>query len=357
MKVRTCIYFNDHKEDVLVASTLIDVLYFIIKETYLSKDTICIANPTCVDNETLSDFLTYILAYPQNVKTPKVIVSNAVVTQPQISYEGFKGGKIICFSGGVDSTGAILKSIDDGIFPIALWCDYGQPYKNEEKKSVEAICRMLNIPLIEATLDISEFIAVGGARFGHIFPARNLLISAIGLCFKPSKLELAGLCDEMSVPDKSMRMYNEFGQYFGVPLTTPFGDKTKADVLCMWQKSWKKYLDANITTSCYGTNGECQNCSACAKREIAFVASGYHKNFPIVFVNQYELIERHWFSRIDLFQYKRRTDILISLNHFLGNLTSKLQRLVVTNCDKYKNEIERRWNELKREGGTIDELY
>lgn len=51
------------------------------------------------------------------------------------------GRTLVCFSGGVDSTGALLKLIDEGKNPVAFWCDYGQPYNEPEKEAVERICK------------------------------------------------------------------------------------------------------------------------------------------------------------------------------------------------------------------------
>ena len=354
MTIQTTIIDGSNVEEVEVSSNLIDIVYCLIKETYLGRNVVSIKNPLETDAKALGDFLTYILAYPKGVKTPTVIVSGTSDASGNVSYGKFKGETIICFSGGVDSTGAILNAISKGNKPIALWCDYGQPYRRTEKKAVESICFKLNIILIEVVLDISDLIAIGGNRFGHVFPARNLLICAIGLCFLPKRLELAGLCDELTVPDKSLRMYKEFGALFGTPLSSPFVNKTKTDVLCMWQSQWDRYLNANETISCYGEEGECQNCSSCAKREIAFVASGYHKEYPLVFSNQHELIENHWFSRVDLFQYERRADMLIALNCFIDKLTPKLQQLVNINVAKYNEEVARRKEQLKVEGGTIE---
>lgn len=345
MKVKAKV-IDKKTENIEISSNLIDVIYTLIKGTYLKEETITIDNPTKADEKKLGDFLTYILAYPKGVKTPEVIVSNKYINDNNNYYDKYANSPVICFSGGVDSTGALLKSIDEGNKPVALWCDYGQPYRKPEQKTVEKICKKLNIPLIEATLDISDLIAVGGERFGHVFPARNLLIAAIGLCFKPSRMELAGLCDELVVPDKSLRMYYEFGKYFDVEISSPFVTMTKTEVLVLWKNRWKKYLDALDTVSCYDDSGDCQNCSSCAKREVALVASGYVDRYPEVFTNQHELIEGHWFSRIDIFQYERRTDMLIALEKYKDKLTDKLKDLVETNLNKYQDEVNKRKNQL-----------
>lgn len=347
MKVNVKIIKNDSSKEISVSSALIDNLYYIIKETYLNAEKIEIDNPTNADNNELGNFLTYILAYPKGVKTPQVIVRNKFINTNNHYYDKFKNRVLVCFSGGVDSTGALIKMIDTGKNPIAIWCDYGQPYRNPERKAVESICKKLKVTLIEATLDLSDLIAIGGESFGHVFPARNLMISAIALCFYPKEIVLAGLCDELIVPDKSIRMYNEFVKYFGVQLYSPFVTMTKTEVLCLWKAKWDKYLNANETVSCYSDNGNCQNCSSCAKREVAFVASGYSDQYPKVFDNQHKLIEEHWFSRIDIFQYERRTDMLIALHKYVNKLTSKLQKLVNLNYKKYKNEIDVRIKELE----------
>ncbi len=348
MKIKTKVINNDVSNEIVVSSDLIDNIYYIIKETYLGAKKIFINNPTNGDENKLGDFLTYILAYPKGVETPKVLVSNKKTNLNNNYCELYKDRCFVCFSGGVDSTGALIKLLDEGKNPIAIWCDYGQPYREPEKNAVEKICKKLKITLIESILDLSDLIEIGGERFGHVFPARNLMISAIALCFKPKEIVLAGLCDELVVPDKSLRMYDEFEKYFDVPLYSPFVTMTKTDVLCLWNSRWNKYLNARETVSCYSNNGNCQDCSSCAKREVAFVASNYSNEYPMVFTNQHELIEQHWFSRIDIFQYERRTDMLIALSKFVDKLTPKLQKLVNYNCEKYNTEIQKRIEQLKK---------
>lgn len=347
MEIKVKILEKKEEKNIVVSSDLIDTIYTIIKDTYLEKKEIYVDNPTNANNNELSDFLTYILAYPKNVETPKVIVSNNKINNNNNNFcDDYKNRTLVCFSGGVDSTGALLKELDENKNPVALWCNYGQPYKNPERKAVEKICDKLDVPLIEVILDLTDLIEIGGEKFGHVFPARNLMIAAIGLCFQPKEIVLAGLCDELVVPDKSLRMYNEFVKYFEIPLYSPFVTMTKTEVLCVWKVKWDKYLSAKETVSCYNDNGNCQDCSSCAKREVAFIASEYSNEYPVVFTNQHKLIEGHWFSRVDIFQYERRTDMLIALEKYIEHLTPELQELVKTNCKKYQEEIEQRKKQL-----------
>lgn len=349
MQIRIETIEKDYRSSSYVESSLIDVLYEMIKDTYLGYQEIFLQNPVqeLADNEVLSDFLTYILAYPKGVETPVVHIQGKEQKMAEPYKSKYVGSSIVCFSGGIDSTGALLHLLDIRKKPIALWCDYGQPYNMPEKSVVEKICHKLDVTLIEARINLEEFIILGKERFGHVFPARNLLIAAIAMVFAPSEIVLAGLCDELVVPDKSIRMYDEFTTIFRTPLYTPFIKMTKADVLCVWKKRWNKMLDANDTVSCYGENGNCQNCSSCAKREVAMSASGYHSEYPIVFTNQSRLIEEHWFSRIDEFIPERRTDILIALYLFKDKLTETLCILVEKYYEKYKDEITLRKKALR----------
>ena len=329
-----------------VESSLIDILYEMIKNTYLGYEEIVLPNPIWefVDNQVLGDFLTYILAYPKNVKTPVVHIQGRMKKIEAQYKSEYAGSPFVCFSGGVDSTGALLHLLDIQKKPIALWCDYGQPYNMSEKSVVEKICHKLDVSLLEANIDVKDRIVLGKERVGHVFPARTLVSAAIAMAFAPSEIVLAGLCDELVVPDKSVRMYDEFTKIFRIPLYSPFIKMTKADVLCIWKQRWSNMLDANDTVSCYSENGNCQNCSSCAKREVAMVASGYNLQYPIVFTNQSKLIEEHWFSRIDEFIPERRTDILIALYPFRDKLTETLRLLVEKNYENYKDEINMRKN-------------
>ncbi len=349
MQIEIEILERNDKRKSCVISPIIDAIYEMIVETYLGYREITLENPIpeSADNDALSDFLTYILAYPTGIETPTVHIQNSKKKRERKYESGFAGCSLVCFSGGVDSTGALLHLLDIRKNPIALWCDYGQPYNTPEKAVVEKISHQLDVPLIEAKIDLEKFIMLGKERFGHVFPARNLLIAAIALSFLPSEIILAGLSDELAVPDKSIRMYDGFTQYFQVPLESPFIKMTKTDVVRVWKRKWSTLLDVNETVSCYSDNGNCQDCPSCAKRAVAMIASGYAAQYPMVFTNQAHLIETHWFSRIDNFIPERRTDMLIALFQFRERLTETLKVLVDKYYEKYEDEVKMRQNHLK----------
>lgn len=353
MQIKIKMIEHNSKRIDYIILPLIDSLYKMIRETYLGYGDIYLENPIHNNEEAdmLGCFLTYILAYPKGIDTPTVHIVERAEEKPEKYEAEYKGRPIVCFSGGVDSTGALLHLLDTQKTPVALWCDYGQPYNGPEKVAVENICYKLNVPLIEAEVDLANLITLGKEKFGHVFPARNLLIAAIALAFLPSEIVLAGLCDELVVPDKSIRMYKEFTHFFGTRLYSPFVKMSKTEVLCVWKHRWNEILDANETISCYSDSGNCQNCSSCAKREVAMIASEYSTQYPEVFANQSQLIEQHWFSRIDDFVPERRDDLLIALLRFKNNLTEKIQRLVEDNYQKYREEVtlRRRYLESLKE--------
>lgn|GEM_PF-3426884 len=346
MDIKISTIKNGIRNNYVLNTPFINAVLDIISAAYLDYSNIEIANPmSCNEIDALGSFLTYVLAYPPNVKTPIVKVKENLLPRLEIRPNfNLKKITIVCFSGGIDSTGALLHLLESGTPVVALWCDYGQPYNNLERSAVRNICMKLSVQLFESYVDLSALIARGEKRFGHVFPARNLLIAAIAAALKPKSIILAGLSDELIVPDKSLRMYSEAPNFLGCPLYSPFVKMSKAEVLTVWKKRWNKLLHADETVSCYDKGGNCQNCAACAKREVALISSQYSDKLPRVFINQAKLIENHWFSRIDVFQPSRRDEILIALGKFKNYIPSSLKKLVEDNYFKYMTEVQQ-WQE------------
>ena len=332
---------NGLKKQTELDTPFIKAVLELIRATYENDSIVEIINPTNNSNlEELSDFFEYILKYPAGVDIPKVIVKNASDTEIVENADFLVSDcDVVCFSGGIDSTAALLHLLEHKKNIVALWCDYGQPYNEPEREAVVRICKMLSVQLYIATVDLSELIALGTERFKHVFPARNLLIAAIAAALQPNEIVLAGLSDELVVPDKSPRMYSEGSRLLNYRVYSPFINMTKAEVLSVWKKRWNKMLDASETVSCYGDNGDCQNCSSCAKREVAKIASEYSDEFPQVFITQNDLISGHWFSRIDSFDIPRRAEILISLNKFYDKISPELQAKTKNYLNKYNEEV------------------
>lgn len=325
--------------EVQVSTLLTDVVLSLIEATYTELESVSVPNPTAtVTDDDAGDFLSFILAFPPGVKTPVVKV------EPVASPASGGGlpptaGRIVLCSGGTDSSAAMLDLIERGEQFRALWCDYGQEYNLAERSAVRRICEALSVSLVEAQVDLGAMIKGGVGRFTHIVPARNLLIAAIAASLRPAEIVLAGLGDELMVPDKSPRMYAEGSRYLGCRIYSPFTKMNKTEIMCVWRKRWLELLSIDETVSCFAASGNCQNCSACAKREVSRIASGHSVEFPVVFDRKSELIQHHWFSRMDVFPPIRRAEILIALMPFVGRLTDPLNELVIANSERYAAEV------------------
>ncbi|MFD6094874.1 7-cyano-7-deazaguanine synthase [Nocardiopsis flavescens] len=322
-----------------ISTPLTKVLLSLIEATYVEMERIRVPNPAPeLKPEEVGDFLSFILAFPPDVKTPIVEVDSGVtlLSSPQRLPVT---DTIVLFSGGTDSSAAMLDLLERGEHFRALWCDYGQEYHEAEGQAVRRICKKLSIPLLEARIDLGEMIKAGRSRFSHIVPARNLLISAIAASQRPRAIVLSGLGDELMVPDKSPRMYGEAEKYLGYPIYSPFTKMNKTEIMCVWRKRWLGQLQIDETVSCFSTSGNCQNCSACAKREVSRIASGYSTKFPLVFAQQHHLIEHHWFPRLEIFPAIRRAEILIALSPFVSQLATPLDELVASSCQRFERDV------------------
>lgn len=298
-------------------------------------------------NEDLSDFLTYIFAYPAGVTTPKITVHGSPAPVDSYADCWLEGCDVVLASGGIDSSAALLNALEQGRTPTALWCDYGQPYAGPEGVAVRTICEMLDVDLVQIEVNLADRIS-GDNRFGHVIPGRNLLIAAIAAALGAHSVTLAGLADELIVPDKSIRMYAEAEDHLGIPVTSPFVLMTKTDLLRVWDQRWRGRLDARATISCYQRTGDCQNCPACAKRAVAFIASGYDvRPFP-VFTRQQELILSSWMPRLSSLPQVRRADLLIALGRIVADIPGTLASAYHDVEPGFHAEVEARRREIAK---------
>lgn len=310
MTIRILAYGDDGM-NIPVYSPFIGALLNCIDAAYRSAPTVTVGSGLQT-NSVASEFLTYMLAYPTDVITPVVTVRGSLDPMGPAQPSVVSGRDVVLASGGIDSTAALLHSLDLGQHPVAFWCDYGQPYAEPERTAVVDICQRLAVELVTLKIDLGSRIA-RDVKFGHVIPARNLLIAACAAALGAAHITLAGLADELIVPDKSLRMYSEAQAHLNVAVQSPFINMTKTDVLRVWDQRWTDRLDALSTVSCYRSDGDCQDCSACAKRAVALVASGYAvRPFP-VFERQQRLILESWFPRFPNLPSVRRADLLIAL--------------------------------------------
>lgn len=328
-----------------IRSPFTSLLLKCIDAAYDGAEVVTVGDPREAINDDLSDFLTYVFAYPAGVATPKVKVHGSPEPVGSDGAGLLPDCDVILASGGVDSSAALLSALERGGTPTALWCDYGQPYAGPERAAVRDICDTLGVDLVRIEVDLEDRIA-NDDRFGHVIPGRNLLIAASTAALGARAVTLAGLADELIVPDKSVRMYIEAEEHLGIPVTSPFVRMTKTDVLRVWDQRWRGRLDANTTISCYRSTGDCQDCSACAKRAVAFIASGYDVRAYPVFTRQQELILSSWMPRLPNLPRARRADLLIALGRIVADIPTALASAYRDAEPGYRVETEVRSREI-----------
>lgn len=343
MSTKISARFQDGKT-ILVSSPFLTAVLQCVNAAYAGASAVEVGHGSGYD-PSASDFLTFILAYPPDVSTPIVTVSGPLAPVGVHAPPPAAGRDVVLASGGIDSTAALLHMIDQGKHPLALWCDYGQPYAVPERAAVQDVCTELGTELIVVEMDLGTHIA-NDVRFGHVIPGRNLLIAGCAAALGAKRVVLAGLADELVVPDKSLRMYSEAHRYLGIPVTSPFVRMTKTDVLRVWAQQWREKLDARRTVSCYNKESDCQDCPACAKRAVAFVASGYAVGpFP-VFERQKRLITESWLPRLPALPRVRRADLLIALTDAEAHIPVEITRALRNIPVDFWMEAERRRREL-----------
>jgi 7-cyano-7-deazaguanine synthase in queuosine biosynthesis len=116
-------------------------------------------------------------------------------------------------------------------------------------------------------------------------PLRNAFLVMIASHYD-SDVALVVQRGEMEIPDRSLRFFNEFGEWLTflwgrtTTVTTPFFNMTKTDMV-------KWYLDEGLlpseliaTRSCYSPGDKpCGNCAACFRRWVAFTNCGLEEEY------------------------------------------------------------------------------
>jgi len=294
----------------------------------------------------LQEFFQFILRYPPSVPVPTVAVREVRSSSPVARSTALANLDITLASGGMDSTAALLLSQEAGRETTALWCDYGQPYAAAELEAVTEVCKRLEVRLLRAFVDLGPFMRETVIPFNHIVPARNFLLVALCADGGAARVALSGLLDELEVPDKSPRMFREASRIAGIELAAPLIRYTKADIARVWMAKWNERVPLESIVSCYSSDGQCENCSACAKREVGLVAAGYHVELPAVFVNQQDLIFESWLPRLNTFVPERRADLLLALAPFADRFKKWQQPLGVA-LELYADECHRRAKALR----------
>lgn len=187
--------------------------------------------------------------------------------------------KVVCLaSGGIDSSVLMfmLKKSNHEVCPLHI--NYGQKAEKMELKSVQEICKILNLSL--EVIDVPGLAKISsGLTDPHIsvseyplFPARNLLLLAIGSSYASTKsIEVIsiGLLANPIFPDQTIKFVksteNAINDAMGtMKILVPFIELNKREVVGLA----KKYeFPLNLTYSCYeGLENPCGKCASCQER-------------------------------------------------------------------------------------------
>lgn len=260
-----------------------------------------------------SEFLSFILSYPPGVSLT-VEVASAKAGRNLLYPVQNGGGIALLASGGLDSTAAILGLGKRREPYTVCWVDYGQPYREAEERAILSLQTKLAFPLIRLKADLSRLIASGSQIYGHVVPARNVLLATLAqAATRASTVCIVSLRDEEVVPDKSPRFYSDLSSLLGIEVLSPFSMATKTDLIAWWNTQDFR-VSPEESVSCYSHNGPCGACRACMKRAIAFSANGRSLRMRVdPFEDRARILRNSYLPRWGQFSRVRQLDLLLAL--------------------------------------------
>ena len=206
---------------------------------------------------------------------------------------------LVVFSGGMDSTTALLWARREFSGVSAVSFSYGAKHNARELAAANVICRKLNIPRLEIPLDFigkyfhSSLLKTGGAipegaynednMSSTVVPFRNgiMLAAAAGLAEDSgySAVILGNHTGDHAIyPDcrpefiDGMARAIETGTGGKVKLLSPFCNMTKGQIASLGASLG---VDYSLTWSCYnGREKHCGKCGTCQERKEAFREAG-----------------------------------------------------------------------------------
>jgi 7-cyano-7-deazaguanine synthase len=201
----------------------------------------------------------------------------------------------VLWSGGLDSTTALLMALESNIKVTTVNFNYGQSYYEKELAHIKKLT-----PLIEneysttkwvehISIDISmmdeHMKSLLPGTWGHIFPVRNyiLLYEVYKIIKKHPYTEIWFGCIEGEIDfsggDKSMVFITEAQKQFmesNVRLVTPLIGMGKADCVRWTMDKQRRYEAIKESISCFSGDGlsHCGKCMSCFNRGVGFNAAG-----------------------------------------------------------------------------------
>ena len=206
---------------------------------------------------------------------------------------------LVVFSGGMDSTTALLWARREfsGVSAVSFF--YGAKHNARELAAANVICRKLNIPRLEIPLDFigkyfhSSLLKTGGAipegaynetnMASTVVPFRNgiMLAAAAGLAEDSgySAVILGNHTGDHAIyPDCRPEFIDGMARAIGtgtggkVKLLSPFCNMTKGQIAALGAELG---VDFSLTWSCYnGREKHCGKCGTCRERRDAFREAG-----------------------------------------------------------------------------------
>jgi 7-cyano-7-deazaguanine synthase in queuosine biosynthesis len=287
----------------------------------------------------LESLLSYILNHPRFSPIEfDVELRMSGTESPTSSHHGHAKADVVLFSGGIDSTSALLYLLDRKREVLPFFVRFGQKNQDHESERVDRLAAKLGLPVAVEDVDLSNYIDTGWSQWSYIVPARNFMLTTLGAAFAhrrgvgEASLHLVAHEEEIKPTntDKSERFFSEVSQalsdYYGreFRVTTPFTKLTKTEVLAFWKRRWENQYGVSPleTTSCYVEHG-CGHCNACVKRAVALSAAGYDvdgltEQNP--FDNQERLFQG-FVDRFGSFPMKRQMELLLAIENNLTRVT------------------------------------
>ncbi len=200
---------------------------------------------------------------------------------------------LLPWSGGLDSTSALLMALEGGLPVRTVYTSYGHPYDTGEQTSVARLQKTILESYPEAArlwlehmqLNLGDVAAEGLSRMGgewrHLFPLRNYLILTETMAQNDGDSELWFCPVKGEMPysggDKSLvfvRHMQGLASEAGLALFLPLVGLSKSDLVGWGTLSPARYAVLRQTLSCFGSSGHCGTCQACFTRAVAFHAVG-----------------------------------------------------------------------------------
>jgi len=212
----------------------------------------------------------------------------------------------LLWSGGLDSTSALLMALESGCHITTINFNYGQQYFNKEESTINQLTNSIKKKYPQSSdlwqnhisIDISwlsqktaeEF----GGQWGHIFPLRNyvLIRETANLISKPNFQEIWFSCVQGEIPfsggDKSILFLSQIQKQLSntnLVLITPLIGFNKTDLVQWAYSNPTRWPLITNTISCFNGMGQshCGQCQACFNRLVGFFNAGQTDSvgFPI----------------------------------------------------------------------------